>query len=186
MSEEPPIDRRKPSTIPSWVMIGFVVGVLVMLGFRADWGRDNTETAGAPEEASAPIATEAPATVATEANDLAMNDRPSFSVVEALFEQYREYAFWERDRTEIAVWNTRALGFTDYFEVLRTDTGTYFRSIPELTRLPLENYAPPDCPLLFTETAPQRAARYQKERGAERRREPRPPPIELPTIPPPP
>src|SRR5690606_24948517 len=101
------------------------------------------------------------------------------------FEQYRQYAFWEDDRTEIAIWNSRTLDFTDFFEVLRTDTGTYYRSISMLTRLPLVNYGPPDSPVRFTETAAQRAAR-EKERDTDLPRPTPPRPVELPRIQPPP
>lgn len=181
MSEEPPeppIERRNPSTIPSWVMFGFLLGVLVMLGFRADRSE--------PVPESAPIVEKPAPDPASETNELAIDDQPSFSVVESLFEHYRHYAFWENSRTEIAVWNTRTLDFTDYFEVLRASTGTYYRPIPELSRLPLEGYGPPDCPIKFTESAAQRAARLWAQRGGDRTREPPPPapppPVDLPAL----
>lgn len=170
MSEEPPVDRRKLSTIPSWVMLGFVLGIFVMLGFRS--------RPPAPQAATPAPVVESPA---TEVNESAIADQPSYTVVEALFEQYRQYAFWEDDRTEIALWNTRTLDFTDYFEVLRTDTGTYYRSISTLTRLPLVNYGPPDCPIRFTETAAQRAARLENTRANLPRPAPLTP-VELPQI----
>lgn len=175
MSDEPPIDRHKLSTIPSWVMVGFVLGVFVMLGFRG--GDDGPPPAAAP----APVEQ----TIATEKNAAAIDDQPSFTVVEALFEQYRQYAFWENDRTEIAIWNSRTLDFTDYFEVLRADTGTYYRPISMLTRLPLMNYGPPDSPVRFTETAAQRSAR-ENGRDADLPRPAPPKPVELPRIQPPP
>ena len=160
MTEETPPETRPPSAVPSWIMLGFVMGVLVMLGWRRDRDR-NGEPAPPP---AAQVEPERPSP-ATATNELHVEDQPSLNIVEALFEQYRAYAFWEDDRTEIGVWNTRTLAFSDTFEVLRTDTGTYFKSIPALRRLPLEGYGPPGCPLLFTETVTQRAARYLQSRG---------------------
>jgi hypothetical protein len=160
MTADPPIEDRPPSAVPSWIMLGFVMGVLVMLGWRRDQER------GAEPAPPAVVQVEPePPNPATETNTLRVEDQPSLNIVEALFEQYRAYAFWEEDRTEIAVWNTRTLAFSDAFEVLRTDTGTYFKSIPALRRLPLEGYGPQGCPLLFTETVTQRAARYLQSRG---------------------
>ena len=170
MAEETTPERPKPSPIPSWVMLGFVLGVLVTLG----WQRDNPAPSSPPPQ-PAP-AEPPPPSPATERNALHLEDQPSLTAVEALFEQYRAYAFWDDDRTEIGVWNTRTLEFSSYFEVHRAETGTYFRSIPALTRLPLEGYGPPGSPLLFTETPAQRAARYLEARGQLKRTGPLPNP----------
>ena len=179
MSEEPPVDRRKLSTIPSWVMLGFVLGALVMFGYRS-----RSSPTEAPEQPPAAVQAEEPAPGEAR-NSYAYEDQPSFSVVEALFEQYRSYAFWEDERTEIAIWNTRTLDFTDCFELLRGEHGTYYRSIPRLTRLPLPGYGPPNCPVLFTETALQRAARII-QRNAKLPRPQAPAPVDLPRVPVPP
>ncbi|MCC5023954.1 MAG: hypothetical protein J6386_14730 [Candidatus Synoicihabitans palmerolidicus] len=94
------------------------------------------------------------------ANPLAKEDLPSIEIVEALFEEYRDWAFWSDGRTQVAVWNSANLGFSDHFEIVRTDDGYYFRPILRFTRLPLEGYGPPNSPVLFTETAEQRAKRF--------------------------
>jgi hypothetical protein len=173
MTEETPPEPRPPSQVPSWIMLGFVLGVLVMFGWQRERPRVPDEPTAGP--AIVELKPAPPANPATAVNELRIEDQPSLSIVEALFEQYRPYAFWEDDRTEIGVWNTRTLAFSDLFEVVRTDTGTYYRSIPSLTRLPVENYGPPGSPLLFTESTTQRAARYLKARGQVPRTLPPPP-----------
>jgi hypothetical protein len=182
---EPQAPNRKPSTAPSWVMLGFALGALVTCtyrgGERETAGIDRTEPAAVVVE---PV--EPPPNPATEVNEYAYPDRPSFNIVEALFDEFRHYAFWEDDRTEIALWNTRTLSFNDCFEVLRTDQGLYFRPIPELTRLPLEGYGPENSPILFTESAGQWVARYHKARGTTPPRVPGPGRVNLPKLPPPP
>jgi hypothetical protein len=156
-------------------MVGFVFGVLATLTWRSDRPDRDRPVPAAQAPADTPPATPTP-NPATDVNALRIEDQPSLTVVEMLFEQYRGYVFWEDDRTEIGVWNTRTLSFSDKFEVLRTDTGTYFRSIHAFTRIPLEKYGPSDSPLLFTETETQRAARYLQSRGQIRRSIPPPTP----------
>lgn len=156
------------------------MGLLVALTWRQDRPAPGSGP-GTPKPSETAPPAPAP-NPATEVNQLRIEDQPSLTVVEALFEQYRGYAFWEDDRTEIGVWNTRTLTFADKFEVLRTDTGTYFRTIHAFTRLPLEKYGPSDSPILFTETATQRAARYLESRGHVPKSLPPPPPPDLPRI----
>lgn len=176
MSAEIPPPRPKLSQAPSWIMVGFVVGVLAVWGFKPD-GR-------APAADTAAPAVPAPARVEPvieSSNASSLDGRPSLVVVEALFEQYRDYAFWENEMTEIAVWNITTNAFSDHFEIVRTNTGTYYRPIDGFTRLPLEDYGPEHCPVRFSETPRMRAARYRQHFGAP----PRPPTerLEFPTVP---
>ena len=154
MSDATPMKPEKPSQVPSWIMVGFVIGVLTMWAFQS--GSKSGESP--PENSTEPSPTALELT-ADEPNPTTIEGRPSLEVVEALFEEFSAYAFWSDERTEIAVWNGKTLSFSDYFEVLRGDQGWYFRSIPRFSRLPLEGYGPENSPILFTETAEQRMRR---------------------------
>ena len=157
MSEMQEYQTNHPSKVPSWVTLGFVVGVLTMWLFQSRDSGDKNATVEVPEEP--PTAQEM---VANDPNPMVLADRPSLEVVEALFDQYRDYAFWSDDRSEIALWNSKTLEFSDFFEVVSTETGTYYRSIRRFSRLPLEGYGPSNSPILFTETAEQMAKRFYK------------------------
>lgn len=157
MSDPSTLKTEKPSQIPSWVMVGFVIGVLTMWAFQSR-GPDKAEIETAQKVAGP--AAEAVEILRGESNPMAREDQPSIELVSALFDQFREYAFWNNRRTEIGVWNGRTLAFSDRFEVLVTEGRTFFRPIESFSRLPLEGYGPDDSPILFTETAAQRAERY--------------------------
>jgi hypothetical protein len=148
----------KPSPVPSWVMLGFIIGVLTMWAFQSGQS-SHVEVDREPVSEIGEGAT-GEAEVEGESNPLAREDQPSIELVAAVFDQLSEYAFWAEGRTEIAMWNGKTLSFSDHFEVLRVSDRTFFRPITGFTRLPLEGYGPDDSPILFTETPEQRAARY--------------------------
>jgi hypothetical protein len=147
MEEETPApsppSSDKPSLAPSWAMVGFVLGALFVLALP----RQSTEEP-APTIAPGP----APAEPAVK-KPLAP---PRISTIEAVFDAYGQYAVWDHDTTEVALWNPASESFSDCFEVLRTPEGFYFRSIPKLTRPVLTHGVKADSPLRFTETAEQR------------------------------
>ena len=98
-------------------------------------------------------------------------------VVEALFEQHRAWAFWDHGATQIALWNGATGAFTDFFEIRRTEEGTYYRTLDALTWWPIEYYGPDNAPIRFTETNVMRLARYRAAGIVpEERKLPPPPP----------
>lgn len=137
----PPEPKPKPSMVPSWVMLGFIVGALFV------WALPKRE----PASASGPLEPSPPTVQAA----------PRFTTIEAVFAEWGQYAVWHQDRTEIALWNSATQAYSDCYEVLRNDGAFFFRSITRLT-LPLLTHGPQanleNCPLQFTETAAQRAA----------------------------
>jgi hypothetical protein len=144
MDESPP--AAKPTQTPSWVMLGFVVGVLFMLALPRH------EPAPPPAAAPAPSAPE-PAPVPA-----------PISTIDAVFAVWGKYARWDNDTTEVALWNSGAKDFSDCYEVLRSGDACFFRPIPRLTR-PLLRHGVPDpekSPLQFTETVAQQQE-WQKE-----------------------
>ncbi|HEY0947694.1 MAG TPA: hypothetical protein VGD81_20595 [Opitutaceae bacterium] len=171
--------KRKLSKTPSWIMVGFVLGVLTILGFQADKDEQPAPSPGETAPSSA-----APAPTAPLRNVTALDNRPSLAAIEAVFARFRDLAFWENDLTEVALWNSATNEFSDHYEVTRNAAGAFFfRSIPRFTRLPLENYGPPNCPLRFTETETMREDRLT--RAANLQKAPEPEPLNFPTPAPP-
>ena len=138
MDDETPVSRpaAKPSQAPSWAMLGFALGALFVLALP----RRQT----APERPAVPR----PAPVAL--------SPARMTTIEAVFALWGKYAVWDRDVTQVALWNSDTGGYTDRFEVVRLSDGTYFRSIPRLSRPILTHGVPADSPLEFTETDEQR------------------------------
>jgi len=135
----PPPNPAKPSQIPSWVMLGFVLGAAFVLALP---GRR-----GPPAREAAPPASP-PAVKYVVA--------PHLTTVEAVFAEWGKYAVWDNDVTEVALWNADSKDFTDFYEVVRLGDSTYFRSIPHLTRPVLTHGVIAGSPLEFTETDAQR------------------------------
>ncbi|GAB1489936.1 hypothetical protein MASR2M8_23930 [Opitutaceae bacterium] len=145
--------REKLSKTPSWIMVGFLLGVIAVLGFQHEMGRSS-----AAVEAAAIVAPPPPAPAPVE-NVTALTDRPSLAVIEAVFAEWGGFARWAEDRTEVALWNSTTGGFTDFFEIVRTADGLYVRSINRLTRPLTEADPPAEAPLRFTEPPEEREAR---------------------------
>jgi hypothetical protein len=159
---EPTPSRTELSKTPSWIMLGFVLGMLTVLGFRK-------------ERASPPVTVppaQSAATVQPEGKDKApepapqrsvtsVQHRPSLAVIEAVFAEWGGYAIWEDEVTEVALWNSVTNDFTDYFEVFRTSSGYFFRSTPRLTRPWTDARPPRESPLRFTEPLELRRARLE-------------------------
>jgi hypothetical protein len=140
MAEETP-KRRPPisqlSKTPSWVMLGFILGALFVSALPR-------------REPPAPR----PIVLASEPSKRVKLDQPLLTTVEAVFAQWSNYAVWENDTTQVALWNTAVGDFAEFYEVRRIDDVFYFRSLDRLTNPPLRHgvQLPPECPLRFTES----------------------------------
>ncbi len=132
---------EKPSQIPSWVTLGFILGALFVLAMPKR----------APVAPPMPSVQEAPprADVAAEP--------PKMTTIEAVFSAWDKYAIWSSDTTEVALWDPAMKSFSDCYEVVRNGSDYYFRSIPALTRPLLTHGVVDNSPLVFTETARQRS-----------------------------
>ena len=138
MDDSPSPPAGKPTQTPSWVMLGFALGVLfVVLLPRHSPPAPAAAPAPAPPEPLPP---------------------PPVTTIEAVFALWGKYAVWDNDTTEVAMWDPGRKAYADCFEVLRVADAFYFRSIPKLTHPVLEHGLPdtPNSPLEFTETAAQR------------------------------
>jgi hypothetical protein len=138
---QPPPSRPelppKPSMAPSWVLLGFGIGVLFI------WMLPPSETPAAAglEPAAAPVARSA----------------PQIAVIEAVFAEWGSAASWENDVTEVALWSSETGSYSQCFQVIRTGGMYFFRSIPRLTRPVLTRGVRDNSPLQFTESEAQRA-----------------------------
>ena len=133
MEEEAPVTPpEKPSRIPSWAMLGFVLAL--------------------PRRASKPQAEE-PVQAVPLAAPLAP---PRLTTIEAVFAAWGKYAVWDGDLTQVALWSAETKNFSDCFEVFRAGDALYFRSIPRLTHPVLTHGVTGDSPLQYTETEAQR------------------------------
>ena len=141
----PPPPPGRLSMIPSWVMLGFVLGAVFVWAFQ----RQSPPTSKPPAIAARPAAAAEPAS-----HPIVLGP-PRLTAIEAVFEEWGHYAVWDDDTTEVALWNGEAKAFTDYFEVFRANDRFYFRSIPRLTRPLMTRGIKENSPLQFTETAAQ-------------------------------
>jgi hypothetical protein len=147
------VETKRPSMTPSWVMLGFAAGVLFMWLLRA-----TVDEASPPEP---PVPEPPPARVSTP---------PKPMEIEAVFEQYGEYARWANDLTEVVLWNRGAQEVIDRFEIRRVGDTLYFRTIPQLTRRVLNHGVPDNLPIQFTETEAQ-YQQWQKDVAKENGRQ---------------
>jgi hypothetical protein len=139
MDEEAPAPPAKPSPIPSWVTLGFVLGALFVLALprRSADAPEGHPAAAAPK----PQAPAAPATLAT---------------IDAVFQAWGGGAVWSDGTTEVALWSPETKSYSDFYEVVKVDGEFYYRPIPALTRPILTHGIPENSPLEFTETERQR------------------------------
>jgi hypothetical protein len=140
----------KMSKVPSWVMLGFVLGALSVLLFpRAK--------PSAPAAAAAPVLVAEPPSAPRAPGPL--------SRIEAVFERFGEGAVWSDNVTEVAMWDSTTERYADFYEIRRVEGNLYFRTIPALTRRVIARGKPqPDSPLQFTETEDQYREWYEHGR----------------------
>ena len=150
MDEEPPSQPPpgKPSQVPSWIMLGFVLGALFVLALP------RRPSIGPEIRPSAEATPQAPARPA---------DRPQITTIEAVFAAWEKYAVWSDDTTEVALWSASTRSFSECYEVLRNGDARYFRSISRLPRPILER----DAPLLAQLHQPGRREALRVRRDAE-------------------
>jgi hypothetical protein len=138
-----PAGTGKLSKTPSWVMLGFVLGAVTVASLPP-WRKE--------KPAPAAMAAKEPPVVKRETP----KEPPRISTIEAVFDEWKAYAVWDFNTTEVALWNSETKEYSDYFEVLRYADRHYFRSLPVLTRRVIARGPElPNCPLKFTETEEQ-------------------------------
>jgi hypothetical protein len=141
MDEETPPVPAKPSQIPSWVTLGFVLGALFVLA----WPRHEADAPA--ERAAAEVVAPTPPPVAP---------GPRYATIDAVFEAWGNEAVWSDGTTEVALWSPETKSFSDFYEVVNVDGENYFRPISGFTRPILTHGVAANSPLQFTETEQQR------------------------------
>jgi len=137
-------------------MVGFIIGALFATGVQREIDRRNqVKPPVAPPRPF--IKVEAPKSIS------ALKERTSLSAIENIFTQFREYAIWRNDLTEVALWNAETSRFTECFEVMRSGDYYYYRTIPALTRPVRRPNPAPDLPLRFTEPEDEQLRRLQQQ-----------------------
>jgi len=151
-----PPSVKQLSKTPSWIMLGFVIGAAVVLSLRRA-----PEVVYVQEE----VTDLSPPTALAHQSPLtpSLEQEPDFTIVEAVFSEWQNYAVWDGDVTEIALWDSQAGQYARFYEVLRAPSREggmggavgaitfYYRSIPALTRPVLTRVVSENAPLLFTE-----------------------------------
>jgi len=131
--------EERPSRAFSWALTGFLIGAACVYAYLR------------PRPSSS-LATPPPVVAAAAVSVPAAPPRV-LSTVEAVFTEWGDRASWTGNVTEIALWNSAAGAFAEYYEVRRISGQLYFRSIPALTRRVVRRgKEDPSCPLVFTET----------------------------------
>ena len=133
--------KEKPSQVPSWITLGFILGALFVLALPRHGTAEPGPRLMEPEPAAKPPAPPA---------------APRITTIEAVFEAWEKYAVWSNGTTEVALWSPDTKSFSEFYEVVRVGDNTYFRSITSLTRQVLNHGVDVNSPLEFTETERQR------------------------------
>lgn len=136
--------RESLSKTPSWIMLGFVIGCVVMWTIRKETLYADKEEilAKAQYEAAHPKPTPTPPPPQT---------RMSLSDMEAIFEEWQGSAVWQFDTTEVVFWNRESNQFIECVQVLKNGDDLFFRTIPKLTRPLIDDGVPKNAPIRFTE-----------------------------------
>jgi hypothetical protein len=140
MDEETPAPPAKPSQIPSWVTLGFILGALFVLA----WPRHAADISEARPVVEAPM------------KPRALAEGSKMATIDAVFQAWGGGAVWSDGTTEVALWSPETKSFSDCYEVVKVDGEFYYRPIPALTRPILTHGIPENSPLEFTETELQR------------------------------
>jgi hypothetical protein len=143
MDDEAPLPppATKPSLAFSWATLGFILGALFVIALPP---RHREPPALNPEPAPVPVEKKLPPL--------------RLLTIEAVFESWGQYAVWNGDVTEVAMYDPDTHDFTACYQVVRSPNGGayFFRSIARLTQPVLTHGVPGDSPLRYTETAAQR------------------------------
>jgi len=163
-AEPPP--SAKPSMAFSWATLGFILGALFVIALPP---RHSPPPAPVREEPAPPPVLERAL------------PPMRLTTIEAVFESWGQYAAWNGDVTEVAMFDPDTKDFTACYQIVRAGGNYFFRSIPHLSQPLLTHGVPPDSPLRFTETAAQRE-QWLRESVEENWKALRgPPPVQAPS-----
>jgi hypothetical protein len=183
--QTPQPSRDKLSKVPSWIMLGVVLGGIGFYGVQSFF----EEQRGKKQRQKAPPAASAPARPATDAGAASVpagekrDPHMSLFAIDAVFRAHGASAVWEHDLTEIVLWNPATRSYSTGVEVLRNGDTYHYRLLDRLTRPVLTEGVDPDAPIRLTEPASYQERRRQQRQDTWRSRPPAPAPL-LPATPP--
>jgi hypothetical protein len=147
MADTPEKRQDKLSKIPSWIMVGFIIGALFSLGVQRELAKREQQKPAVKQPVPEPAAVKTPPPSST----TVLKEKTSLAAIENVFSQFESSAVWRNDVTEVALWNAETNKYSECFEVIRSGEAFYFRTIPQLTRPVIRPNLTPDLPLRFTE-----------------------------------
>jgi hypothetical protein len=166
MSDAAPKPRDLSKT-PSWIMVGFLLGVAALLGFQAQMRR--WERRAAAENPPPPLVVPSPPAPPSALLE-AVRRGPPLAEVEAAFRAWEKHAQWTPElTTEVALWSEQVGRFAHAFEVVRVGDEVFFRSIDGLTRDTVSDGLAEGSPIVFTENPDRRVRRIEEARRIDER-----------------
>ena len=148
---DPKPTRESLSKVPSWIMLGAVIGGILTVTVQRRWAGETRPQTPPP----ATVAVEKPAPPELKSADTHI----SLLKMEEIFRLHQEHAMFRHGFTEVAFWNEVTNEYSVYVEVLQSGDEFYFRNIPFLTRPLNDQVNDPRLPIRFTETEESRAGR---------------------------
>ncbi|MEO7414047.1 MAG: hypothetical protein ABIZ81_11900 [Opitutaceae bacterium] len=136
--ETPPVSRPKPSKIPSWIMLGFILGAVFVWALP----RPRPERSVTP-----PVTPVIPA--------FAVETPPRLTDVETFFDVWRRFALWDGDTTYVCLWDSGTRTFRDCFQIIQRGDELFFRSVPRPRNLRPRSDVPKDSPFEFLNPIPE-------------------------------
>jgi hypothetical protein len=185
-AQAPQPSREKLSKVPSWIMLGVVLGGIGFYGVQSffDEQRGKKQRQKAPPAASTPALPPARDASGGKPSATAKNDpHMSLFAIDAVFRAHGASAVWEHDLTEIVLWNPATQSYSTGVEVLRNGDTYYYRLLDRLTRPVLTEGVDPNAPIRLTEPASYQERRRQQRQDTWRSRPPAPS-LLLPATPP--
>jgi len=132
------------SKVPSWILLGFLIGAAFVFLLRREFILGGDAAAATLVEPTPTVPVDRPTSLT------ARKGEPSLSAIEALWTAWGDHAVWMGELSEVAMWNTQSLAFSDYVEVTRRGESYFFRSIPKLTRPIVDRGLGIKAPIQFT------------------------------------
>jgi len=167
-----PPARPAPSKAPSWIMVGFVLGLLVFYTAN-DYLRRPERPAPQTAPAQATATATTTATTAPPVPDAKpapqKNDPPSLQIMDIIFRKWAVNALWDYDTTQVLFYNPADNKFSVPVEVTRRgvegDYTYFYRPIDTLTRPLVPTPDRPGTVIIFTEN--EEAPRIREEKNRE-------------------
>ncbi len=169
-AQAPQPSRDKLSKVPSWIMLGVVLGGIGFYGVQSffEEQHERKQRQKSPPAVSAPAPPPAKTPDGNPPAPAKNAAHMSLFAIDAVFRTHGASAVWEHDLTEIVLWNPATQSYSTGVEVLRNGDTYYYRLLDRLTRPVLTEGVDPSAPIRLTEPASYQERRKQERRDAWR------------------